>query len=88
MKFFFTSKLEKATAKHEYEQMLRCILEYELRSSSVARYWWAGKLTSEGEAILQQYTKCANGQDGNRGRGYSISFVKVTVRMIDGVLGW
>ncbi|XP_049282091.1 protein unc-13 homolog 4B-like isoform X2 [Anopheles funestus] len=60
VKFFFTSKLEKATAKHEYEQMLRCILEYELRSSSVARYWWAGKLTSEGEAILQQYTKCAN----------------------------
>uniref|UniRef100_A0A182VXH0 C2 domain-containing protein n=1 Tax=Anopheles minimus TaxID=112268 RepID=A0A182VXH0_9DIPT len=60
VKFFFTSKLEKATAKHEYEQMLRCILEYELRSSSVARYWWAGKLTSEGQAILQQYTKCAN----------------------------
>uniref|UniRef100_A0A182NFR6 C2 domain-containing protein n=1 Tax=Anopheles dirus TaxID=7168 RepID=A0A182NFR6_9DIPT len=60
VKFFFTSRLEKATAKQEYEQMLRCILEYELRSSSVARYWWAGKLTSEGEAILQQYTKCAN----------------------------
>ncbi|XP_052891701.1 protein unc-13 homolog 4B-like [Anopheles moucheti] len=60
VKFFFTAKLEKATAKHEYEQMLRCILEYELRSSSVARYWWAGKLTSEGEGILQQYTKCAN----------------------------
>ncbi|XP_053673171.1 protein unc-13 homolog 4B-like [Anopheles nili] len=60
VKFFFTSKLEKPTAKREYEQMLRCILQYELRSSSVARYWWAGKFTSEGEAILQQYTKCAN----------------------------
>ncbi|XP_058119916.1 protein unc-13 homolog 4B-like [Anopheles ziemanni] len=60
VKFFFTSKVPKETAKREYEQMLRLFLEYELRSSSVARYWWAGKLTNEGESILQQYTKCAN----------------------------
>ncbi|XP_058055568.1 protein unc-13 homolog 4B-like [Anopheles bellator] len=60
LKFFFTSKLEKATAKREYEQMLHLILDYELRTSSVARYWWAGKLTNEGESILAQYCKCAN----------------------------
>uniref|UniRef100_A0AAG5CTR3 Protein unc-13 homolog 4B n=1 Tax=Anopheles atroparvus TaxID=41427 RepID=A0AAG5CTR3_ANOAO len=60
VKFFFTSKLEKDVAKREYERMLRLFLDYELRSSSVARYWWAGKLSNEGESILQQYTKCAN----------------------------
>ncbi|ETN61763.1 hypothetical protein AND_006572 [Anopheles darlingi] len=60
VKFFFTSKLEKSTAKREYEQMLRYILQYELRSSSVARYWWAGELTTEGDSILVQYCKCAN----------------------------
>ncbi|XP_049530123.1 protein unc-13 homolog 4B-like [Anopheles darlingi] len=60
VKFFFTSKLEKSTAKREYEQMLRYILQYELRSSSVARYWWAGELTTEGDSILVQYCKCSN----------------------------
>ncbi|XP_055586085.1 protein unc-13 homolog 4B-like [Uranotaenia lowii] len=60
LKFHFSSAQNKANALREHEALTKMFLEYELNSSSVARYWWAGKFTTAGDAILKQHAICAD----------------------------
>ncbi|XP_058467943.1 protein unc-13 homolog 4B-like isoform X2 [Malaya genurostris] len=60
LKFHFSSAQNKEKAAEEHEILTRIFLEYELRNSSVARYWWSGKFTAAGEAILKQHALCAD----------------------------
>ncbi|XP_058814032.1 protein unc-13 homolog 4B-like isoform X2 [Topomyia yanbarensis] len=60
LKFHFSSAQNKEKAAEEHEILTRMFLEYELRSSSVARYWWSGKFTTAGEVILKQHALCAD----------------------------
>lgn len=63
LKFHFSSGQNKEKAKKDHEMLTKMFLEYELNSSSVARYWWSGKFTSPGEAILKQHAICADLSD-------------------------
>ncbi|XP_053688553.1 protein unc-13 homolog 4B-like [Sabethes cyaneus] len=60
LKFHFSSAQNKDMAAKEHGILTRMFLEYELRNSSVARYWWSGKFTVAGEAILKQHALCAD----------------------------
>lgn len=60
LKFHFSSAQNKETAIEQHETLTKLFLEYELNSSSVARYWWSGKFTAAGEAILNQHAICAD----------------------------
>ncbi|XP_055524424.1 protein unc-13 homolog 4B-like [Wyeomyia smithii] len=60
LKFHFSSAQNKEMAAKEHETLTRMFLEYELQNSSVARYWWSGKFTAAGEAILRQHALCAD----------------------------
>lgn len=63
LKFHFSSSQNKDKAKRDHEMLTKMFLEYELTSSNVARYWWSGKFTSPGEAILKQHAICADLSD-------------------------
>ncbi|KAL9694475.1 hypothetical protein quinque_013760 [Culex quinquefasciatus] len=60
LKFHFSSAQNKEQAIEQHEMLTKLFLEYELNSSSVARYWWSGKFTAAGEAILNQHAICAD----------------------------
>ncbi|XP_055623750.1 protein unc-13 homolog 4B-like isoform X2 [Toxorhynchites rutilus septentrionalis] len=60
LKFHFSSAQNKLKAIEEHTMLIKMFLEYELNSSSVARYWWSGKFTAAGEAILKQHAICAD----------------------------
>ncbi|XP_062536587.1 protein unc-13 homolog 4B-like isoform X3 [Armigeres subalbatus] len=77
LKFHFSSGQNKDKAKQEHESLTRMFLEYELNSSSVARYWWSGKFTSPGEAILKQHAICADLSDREKALIYWNAYTAV-----------
>uniref|UniRef100_A0A182J7R8 Munc13-4 n=1 Tax=Anopheles atroparvus TaxID=41427 RepID=A0A182J7R8_ANOAO len=51
----FSSEKNSQVAAQEHRHLLRILLLHELESSKVAQYWWSGKFTIQGEAILTQH---------------------------------
>ncbi|XP_065080897.1 protein unc-13 homolog 4B-like [Ochlerotatus camptorhynchus] len=66
LRFHFSSGKDKDKSRRDHEMLTKMFLEYELNSSSVARYWWSGKFTSPGEAILKQHAICADLSDSEK----------------------
>ncbi|XP_052868103.1 protein unc-13 homolog 4B [Anopheles cruzii] len=52
----FSSEKNSQVAAQEHRHLLRVLLLHELESSKVAPYWWSGKFTIQGEAILTQHS--------------------------------
>ncbi|XP_049534831.1 protein unc-13 homolog 4B-like isoform X1 [Anopheles darlingi] len=52
----FSSEKNSHVAAQEHRHLLRVLLLHELESSKVAPYWWSGKFTIQGEAILTQHS--------------------------------
>ncbi|KFB34815.1 AGAP003164-PA-like protein [Anopheles sinensis] len=52
----FSSEKNSQVAAQEHRHLLRILLLHELESSKVAPYWWSGKFTIQGEAILTQHS--------------------------------
>uniref|UniRef100_A0A182QWZ4 Munc13-4 n=1 Tax=Anopheles farauti TaxID=69004 RepID=A0A182QWZ4_9DIPT len=51
----FSSEKNSQVAAQEHRHLLRILLLHELESSKVAPYWWSGKFTIQGEAVLTQH---------------------------------
>uniref|UniRef100_A0A4Y0BLA7 Munc13-4 n=1 Tax=Anopheles funestus TaxID=62324 RepID=A0A4Y0BLA7_ANOFN len=52
----FSSEKNSQVAAQEHRHLLRILLLHELESSKVAPYWWSGKFTIQGEAVLTQHS--------------------------------
>uniref|UniRef100_A0A8D8JE01 Protein unc-13 homolog D n=1 Tax=Culex pipiens TaxID=7175 RepID=A0A8D8JE01_CULPI len=52
----FSSQKNNQVAAQEHRHLLRILLLHELESSKVAQYWWSGKFTIQGEAVLTQHS--------------------------------
>lgn len=51
----FSADKNSKVAAQEHLHLLRILLMHELESSRVAPYWWAGKFSAQGEAIIIQH---------------------------------
>uniref|UniRef100_A0A336MP88 CSON004614 protein n=1 Tax=Culicoides sonorensis TaxID=179676 RepID=A0A336MP88_CULSO len=51
----FSSEKNTQVAMQEHRHLLKILLLHELETSQVAKYWWSGKFSSEGETILTQH---------------------------------
>ena len=52
----FSSEKNSQVAAQEHRHLLRILLLHELESSKVTPYWWSGKFTIQGEAVLTQHS--------------------------------
>ncbi|XP_055586093.1 protein unc-13 homolog 4B isoform X2 [Uranotaenia lowii] len=52
----FSSQKNNQVAAQEHRHLLRILLLHELETSKVAQYWWSGKFTLQGEAVLTQHS--------------------------------
>ncbi|XP_065080920.1 protein unc-13 homolog 4B isoform X5 [Ochlerotatus camptorhynchus] len=52
----FSSQKNNQVAAQEHRHLLRILLLHELETSKVAHYWWSGKFTVQGEAVLTQHS--------------------------------
>lgn len=52
----FSSEKNCHVASQEHRNLLRILLLHELETSKVAPYWWSGKFSSQGEAVLTQHS--------------------------------
>lgn len=51
---FSADKIDKVSI-NEHKHLLRILLLHELDSSKVAPYWWSGKFSVQGEAVIAQH---------------------------------
>lgn len=51
----FSADKNNKVAAQEHLHLLRILLMHELELSRVAPYWWSGKFTAQGEAIIIQH---------------------------------
>lgn len=52
----FSSEKNNRVAVQEHKNLLRILLMHELDSSKVAPYWWSGKFSIQGEAVIAQHS--------------------------------
>lgn len=52
----FSSEKNNKVAAQEHRHLLRILLMHELETSKVAPYWWNGKFSTQGEAVLTQHS--------------------------------
>jgi BAI1-associated protein 3 len=52
----FSSEKNRQVAAQEHRHLLKMLLLYELETSKVVPYWWAGKFSNEAETILTQHS--------------------------------
>lgn len=52
----FSAEKNSKVAAQEHRHLLRILLMHELETSKVAHYWWSGKFSAQGEAIITQHS--------------------------------
>lgn len=52
----FSAEKNGKVAAQEHRHLLRILLMHELDSSKVAPYWWSGKFSVQGEAVIAQHS--------------------------------
>lgn len=52
----FSAEKNNRVAAQEHRHLLRIILMHELDTSKVAPYWWSGKFSAQGEAVITQHS--------------------------------
>lgn len=52
----FSSEKNCHVASQEHRHLLRILLLHELETSKVAPFWWSGKFSAQGEAVLTQHS--------------------------------
>lgn len=52
----FSAEKNKKVAAQEHRQLLQILLEHELDTSKVAPFWWSGKYSAHGEAVITQHS--------------------------------
>lgn len=52
----FSAEKNNRVAVQEHKNLLRILLMHELDSSKVAPYWWSGKFSNQGEAVIAQHS--------------------------------
>lgn len=55
LRLSFSVEKNSKVAVQEHKHLLRVILLHELESSKVAPYWWSGKFSDQGEAVIAQH---------------------------------
>lgn len=56
IKMSFSAEKNNRVAVQEHRHLLKVLLMHELETSKVAPYWWSGKYSAQGEAILTQHS--------------------------------
>lgn len=52
----FSAEKNGKVAAQEHRHLLRILLMHELDTSKVAPYWWSGKFSAQGEAVIAQHS--------------------------------
>lgn len=55
LRLSFSAEKNCKVAVNEHKHLLRLLLLHELESSRVAPYWWSGKFSEQGEAVIAQH---------------------------------
>lgn len=56
LRLSFSAEKNCKVAVQEHKHLLRILLMHELDSSKVAPYWWSGKFSEQGEAVVAQHS--------------------------------
>lgn len=56
LRLSFSAEKNCKVAVNEHKHLLRVLLLHELESSRVAPYWWSGKFSDQGEAVIAQHS--------------------------------
>lgn len=56
----FSAEKNGKVAAQEHRHLLRILLMHELDNSKVAPFWWSGKFSSQGEAVIAQHCAQSN----------------------------
>lgn len=56
LRLSFSAEKNTKVAVQEHKHLLRVLLLHELESSKVAPYWWSGKFSDQGEAVIAQHS--------------------------------
>lgn len=55
LRLSFSAEKNTKVAVQEHKHLLRVLLLHELESSKVAPYWWSGKFSDQGEAVITTF---------------------------------
>lgn len=55
LRLSFSAEKNTKVAVQEHKHLLRIVLLHELEMSKVAPYWWCGKFSDQGEAVIAQH---------------------------------
>lgn len=55
LRLSFSAEKNGKVAFQEHQHLLRILLLHELETSKVAPYWWSGKFSDQGEAVIVQH---------------------------------
>lgn len=55
LRLAFSAEKNSKVAVQEHKHLLRIVLLHELETSKVAPYWWSGKFSDQGEAVIAQH---------------------------------
>lgn len=56
LRLSFSAEKNSKVAVQEHKHLLRILLLHELETSKVAPYWWSGKFSDQGEAVVSQHS--------------------------------
>lgn len=56
LRLSFSAEKNSQVAIQEHKHLLRILLMHELETSKVAPYWWSGKYSAQGEAVIAQHS--------------------------------
>lgn len=56
LRLSFSAEKNSKVAIQEHKHLLRILLLHELETSKVAPYWWSGKFSDQGEAVIAQHS--------------------------------
>lgn len=56
LRLSFSAEKNSKVAVQEHKHLLRILLLHELETSKVAPYWWSGKFSDQGEAVVAQHS--------------------------------
>lgn len=56
LRLSFSAEKNNKVAVQEHKHLLRILLLHELETSKVAPYWWSGKFSDQGEAVVAQHS--------------------------------
>lgn len=55
LRLSFSAEKNSKVGVQEHKHLLRIVLLHELETSKVAPYWWSGKFSDQGEAVIAQH---------------------------------